>query len=98
METKYGFDFGQEVIEQENKRMINQLWKLIPMREKEEDWQAQLNTVTLEIAGLAKIFSLNFLVLLSKLEGLSEDIDFFTYRRTVFKCIDLFVEVMRDGE
>lgn len=98
METKYGFIFDQETIEQENKRMINQLWKLIPMREKEEDWQAQLNTVTLEIAGLAKIFSLNFLVLLSKLEGLSEDIDFFTYRRTVFKCIDLFVEVMRDGE
>lgn len=99
METKYGYFIDKEVIEQERKRIINQLWKLIPMRENKEDWQAHLNTVTVEIAGLGRLFSLNFLILLAKLEGLvalSEDIDFFTYRRTVFKCIDLFVEVINN--
>jgi hypothetical protein len=32
------------------------MWKLIPMRENEEDWKKQLNTVILEIAGLNEIF------------------------------------------
>ena len=39
------------------KRLTNQLWKLIPMREHEEDWQKQLETVSLEIAGMHEIFS-----------------------------------------
>lgn len=38
------------------KRLTNQLWKLIPMREKEEDWRKQLDTVTLEVVGLNEIF------------------------------------------
>ena len=38
------------------KRLTNQLWKLIPMREHEEDWQKQLDTVIIEIAGLNEIF------------------------------------------
>ena len=36
-------------------RLTNQLWKLIPMKEHEEDWQKQLDTVVLEIAGLNEI-------------------------------------------
>ena len=33
-------------------RLTNQLWKLIPMREHEEDWVKQLDTVCIEIAGI----------------------------------------------
>jgi hypothetical protein len=41
------------------------------MREHEEDWLKQLDTVILEIAGLNEIFiNPQFLQLLSKLEGL----------------------------
>ena len=52
------------------KRLTNQLWKLIPMRENEENWLNQLETVIIEIVGLKEIFLLtpSFLVLLSKLE------------------------------
>jgi hypothetical protein len=32
------------------------MWKLIPMKENEEDWEKQLDTVILEIAGLNEIF------------------------------------------
>jgi hypothetical protein len=38
------------------RRLTNQLWKLIPMREHEEDWLKQLDTVIVEIAGLNEIF------------------------------------------
>jgi hypothetical protein len=32
------------------------MWKLIPMREHDENWIKQLDTVILEIAGMNEIF------------------------------------------
>jgi hypothetical protein len=54
--TKYLFEFTQESVETNVRRLTNQLWKLIPMREHGEDWKKQLDTVLLEIAGLNEIF------------------------------------------
>lgn len=91
--SKYLFDFSEECVKKEITRLTNQLWKLIPMRENEEDWHKQLDTVILEVAGLGEIFYTDsqFLQLLSKLEGLSvqEDIDFNLYRKTIFESISL---------
>ena len=56
METKYGYSFSKEVIIQNVTRLVNQLWKIIPMRENDEDWVRQLETVKIEIAGLNEIF------------------------------------------
>lgn len=97
MITKYMFDFRKEDIEVNIRRLTNQLWKLIPMREHEEDWPKQLNTVTLEIAGLNEIFiAPQFLQLLCKLEGLkTQETDFELYRKTVFECISLLQELNR---
>lgn len=99
--TKYNFEFTEEVFTADKKRLINQLWKLIPMREKEEDWQAHLKVIIEEIAGLSHIYldKLDYLVLLSKLEGLDSSVcdrDFQLYRKTVFRCIDLLTKVMDD--
>lgn len=54
--TKYDFEFNKEVINTNVRRLTNQLWKLIPMREHNENWSKQLETVTLEIAGMNEIF------------------------------------------
>ena len=94
--TKYNFDVPIEVIELNIKRLTNQLWKLIPMRENGEDWEKQLKTVTLEIAGLNKVFLSfpHFLQLLSKLEGLQQtETEFDFYRKTVFESINLLQEI-----
>ena len=95
-ETKYGFDFPQEVIQKDVIRLTNQIWKLIPMKEHEEDWKKQLDTVIIEIAGLNEIFirEPQFLQILSKLEGLKiqEEIEFQIYRKTVFEIINLLQE------
>lgn len=80
-------------------RLTNQLWKLIPMKEHEEDWQKQLDTVVIEITGLNKIFILTPILtqLLSKLEGIRDlDIPFTLYRKTVFESISLLQEFGRD--
>ena len=98
MNVKYGFDIPNESIEKVIKRLTNQIWKLVPMYENEEDWQKQLNTVILEIAGLNEIFVENplFLQLLSKLEGLKvTEVDFFFYRKTVFESISLLRELIQ---
>ena len=95
MITKYGFEFSKEEINKEIMRLTNQLWKLIPMYENNEDWDKQLETVIIDIAGKDEIFLHNsqFLQLLSKLEGLKlVDIDFAIYRKTVFECINLLNE------
>lgn len=65
------------------------------MREHDEDWAKQLDTVILEIAGMNEIFMApQFLQLLCKLEGLkAQDTTFELYRKTVFECISLLQEL-----
>lgn len=95
--TKYCFELSIEDLDKNIKRLTNQLWKLIPMRENEENWQKQLDTVILEIAGLNEILiSPLFLQLLSKLEGLRiKETSFELYRKTIFECISLLQELSR---
>lgn len=84
------------------KRLTNQIYKLLPNREEGLDWQAPLNTIVEEIAGMNIIFRGYhpiLLSLLSKLEGLkiyeNED-GFYEYRRTIFECLNL-MQVLRDS-
>lgn len=98
--TKYGFSFAASATDQDLKRLINQLWKLIPMRENEENWLEHLNIMIEEISGLVRIYNdkPEGLILLSKLEGLDSEVceDFMLYRKTVFRCIDLLAQVIND--
>jgi len=93
--NKYHIDFSQEDLVKNVQRLTNQLWKLIPMREHEEDWQKQLDTVILEVVGLNEIFiGPIFLQMLSKLEGLRvQETTFELYRKTIFECISILQEL-----
>lgn len=98
--TKYNFDFSEEIVTRNVMRLTNQIWKLIPMKEHNENWEKQLNTVIIEIAGLNEIFieRPQLLQILSKLEGLKviNDIDFSLYRKTVFEIINLLQELKNE--
>ena len=65
------------------------------MKEHNEDWKKQLDTVSIEIAGMNAVIETEktsqFLQLLFKLAGLKEqqDIDFEIYRKTVFETINI---------
>ena len=94
--TKYGIDMSIAHTAVDINRLTNQLWKLIPMRENEENWKNHLSTVIVELVGLNEIFNFDerFLILLSKLEGIRVgDIEFFIYRKTVFESISLLREI-----
>ena len=94
--TIYGFSIPSNTVKQDINRLTNQLWKLIPMRENNENWQGQLDTVIIELSGLNAILVTknNYIVLLSKLEGLKlVETDFYLYRKTVFEAISLLREM-----
>ena len=98
---KYPIDISKETLESDKKRLTNQLWKLIPMRENGEDWKSQLTTVIIELVGLNEILNNGdkYLILLSKLEGLlHKDVQFLYYRKTVFEAISLLGELLNNVE
>ena len=99
MLDKYGIGFDKNDVIKNIRRLTNQLWKLIPMRENEEDWQKQLDTVILEFVGLNEIFiGPTFLQALSKLEALKiKEVDFDFYRKTVFECISLIQGIKNES-
>lgn len=70
------------------------------MKEKEENWEEHLKVIIEELCGLSEIYNnnLDFLILLSKLEGLRANVceDFMLYRKTVFRCIDLMGKLIPD--
>lgn len=97
-ETKYGYVFDQSAICATINRLTNQLWKLIPMRENNENWQSHLKSLIVEISGLGEIFTQEqkFILLLSKLEGISIcDTEFMLYRKIVFETISLLREIVK---
>ena len=99
MLDKYGIGFDKNDVIKNIRRLTNQLWKSIPMRENEEDWQKQLDTVILEFVGLNEIFiGPTFLQALSKLEALKvKEVDFDFYRKTVFECISLIQGIKNES-
>lgn len=97
---KLGIGFNYETREKDKKRLTNQLWKLIPMRENNEDWSSHLTILIEEIAGLADLYrdKPEGLILVSKMKGLHDEVcdDFMLYRKTVFRCIELLNQVLND--
>jgi hypothetical protein len=98
MNTKYtDLEFSSSDVKSDIKRLINQIWKLIPMKENGENWKKQLTQVINELIGLKNIFEnqIDFLVILSGLEGILEweEIPFIDFRSIVFSTISLMTNV-----
>ena len=89
------FDVNEEVVRGHLKRLINQIWKLIPMRENDEDWKYQIELVLIELIGFQKTFEhIDILMPISKLEGLKNtDTSFRKYRSEIFYIIDILVGI-----
>ena len=93
----YGVDFDTETVWGNLQRIGNQIFKLLPMREEEKDWEKPLCTLLLELVGMASLFrdQPTLLSLVSKLEGLRvSETDFWMFRRTVFECCGMVSELV----
>ena len=95
MIIKYNANIDNSVIEDSLKKIINQVYKLLPTREEKTDWQKPLETLLVELAGMDNLLIGQHEILfplLCKLEGLSvltDEDDFALYRRTIFECLGL---------
>lgn len=95
MVLKYGVDIDNSAIVSILKKITNQIYKLLPMREEGGDWQKPLETIIEELAGMDRMLDKQheiYATLLFKLEGLfilNEDKDFQLYRRIIFECLSL---------
>ena len=69
------------------------------MKENNEDWEKQLNTIIIEISGMSEILKTipECFQLLNKLEGilLNKSMSFELYRKTVFESISLLQELKK---
>lgn len=85
----------QDTVENAFRRIINQVYKLLPLREESKDWEKPLRTVIEQLAGMNRLIGnqdqLYFLIL-CKMEGLfslSNDSDMQEYRRIILELLNL---------
>lgn len=74
--------------------LVNQIFKLLPLRDEGKDWERYLNGLLIELNGLEYLTEeLNFISLLGKLAGLpfltEEQIAQGYYKKIVFDSIHL---------
>lgn len=99
MFLKYSIEIDNEAILTNLKRLTNQIYKLLPTREENRDWQRPLSIIIEELAGMKRLFLGQqplFFKLLSKLEGLfvlNQENDFAIYRSVIFECLGLLSEL-----
>lgn len=94
MILKNNIEIDANAVHASIKKLTNQIYKLLPNREENIDWQTPLTTVIEEIGGMSRLLENHevLFTLLCKLEGLftlTEEDDFFLYRRTIFECLNL---------
>ena len=95
---KDDFIINTEDIQINLSRIVGQIFRLLPTREENIDWIKPLDTIILELTGMAAFFpdQTKFFTLLCKLNGLKElgeDVDFMLFRRTIFEACGLTNEI-----
>lgn len=101
MILKYNLDIKNKSIQNNLKRLTNQIYKLLPTWEEALDWRKPLSTIIEEIAGMDRLFLDHHEILFSllcKLEGLfifSKENEFFEFRRTIFECLSYINELIK---
>ena len=94
MISVYNIDIDNKTIDRNLTRLQSQIFKLLPMREENQEWDKPLETIILELLGMQGLFfNLEPLItLVCKLQGLIElkdEDNFMLYRRTIFECCGL---------
>lgn len=88
MITKYGKEISNDDWLKYLKKMKNDIFKLLPLREEQLEWRKHLQTILIELSGLEMLLNEHKLIsVMSKLEALNELEDFVLYRKTIFEIL-----------
>lgn len=103
MILKYNIEINDKAISYRLQNLINQVYKLLPIRQEGAQWQKPLQTIIEELVGMQRLMKNNyseiFFPLLNKLEGLyslTNKQDFSCYRRIIFECLSLMNTLQKE--
>ncbi len=94
-----GISVSKGAVDNNLKRIINQVYKLLPLREEGKNWEKPLETLIEELAGMADLIEGQdelFFSILCKMKGLlslTKEFDMSTYRRTILELLSLLGEL-----
>lgn len=92
MMTVYSIEVNGSTVKENLSRIGNQIYKALCLREEEKEWKKPIETLSIELLGMNKLFPDNNVLfsLVCKLQGITDDtVDFMMYRRTIFECCSL---------
>lgn len=107
MIIKYNTLVSIQTLQKNIKRMTNQVYKLLPMRQEGADWEKPLQTLIEQLAGMNRLLlgqNKILFTLLCKMGGLltlENSKDFLLYRRVIFECLGLlntFLNEIKENE
>lgn len=98
MVLKYNIEIAEDAVIENIDRIINQIFKLLPLREEGGDWEAPLHNLILEVGGMNKLLSDQTILfsLLCKMEALTvltEEEDYIAFRKLIFECLGLLKQL-----
>lgn len=98
MVIKYNIDIDNAAIIKNLDRVTNLIFKLLPLREEELDWETPLRNLTIELIGMSELLKdkVSFFQLLCKMEALAalnREEDFLDFRKVIFECLGLIGEI-----
>lgn len=104
MIIKYSIQIEKSIVQNALKKIINQTYKLLPMRQENKNWVKPLQTILQELSGMKRLQVGQqdlFFLILCKMEGLfslkrQEDMEL--YRRTIFECLSLLNNLKQNVE
>lgn len=91
-------DYQVENVKDSLERITNQIFKLLPTFEDGKDWIKPLDTLVIEITGMALVTpnAPKLYQLVYKLQGIKEqgkDIEFMLFRRMIFEACNIANDV-----
>ena len=101
MLIKYNIEIEPKTLEVNLQRIVNLIYKLLPIREEGADWRSLLLNIMEELSGMDRLLfeeQIIYFRLLCKLEGLYTLVgeeDFPLYRKTIFECLNLVGELLK---
>jgi hypothetical protein len=88
IQLKYGKNLSHEDWVKYLKKIKNDVFKLLPLREEKLEWDKHLKTILIELSGLKSLIEdYRLLSIMAKLEALYELNDFMLYRKTIFEIL-----------
>lgn len=101
MVFKYDINFDNDAVIRNINRLTDRIFKLLPSREEGGDWESSLKNLILEIVGMDQLWidQTNLFSLLCKLEALqtlTEENDFFAFRKLIFECLSIMTQIKNE--